>query len=209
PALDTDAGAPGADTVLLPVNTRPLGPLPERRRRRFRDYFTRSLSVAAARNAGPADETAAPGELAHPFSPVADGATHAMLGEACATCRGHCCAQGGEHAFQRPEILSAYLLRHPHLRPRDVLAAYLDHLPTTSYRGSCVFHTRNGCSLPVAMRSPSCRDYLCDALWGIVRGQRAGGPAQVFGVAVEDATPVRAGVIRRPSAAPRTGPRGG
>ncbi|NBC12496.1 MAG: hypothetical protein GVY09_03955, partial [Gammaproteobacteria bacterium] len=39
-ALDTDAGAPGADTVLLPVNTRPLGPLPERRRRRFRDYFT-------------------------------------------------------------------------------------------------------------------------------------------------------------------------
>ncbi len=184
--------------LLLPVNTKRLVPLPERRRRRFRDYFARSLSLAAARNSGLPGRTAAPEEPERHFWPVEDPVTLAMLGSACAVCRGHCCAQGGDHAFQRPEVIRAYLLRHPELRPTDVLSAYLDHLPRRCYQDSCVFHGRHGCNLPADMRSHTCHDYLCHGLQDLARTQQGDSAVLVFAAAVEDETPVRAALIRRP-----------
>jgi len=184
--------------VLLPANTKRLVPLPERRRRRFREYFTRSLSLAAARNAGLGGRTGAPEEPDRRSCSAEVPATLAMLGSACAVCRGYCCAQGGDHAFQRPEVVRAYLLQHPELRPRDVLNAYLDHLPRLSYQDSCVFHTRHGCNLPAHMRSQTCHDYLCHGLQDLARAQQGEAAVQVFAAAVEAETPVRAALIRRP-----------
>jgi hypothetical protein len=192
-------GAARIPTVLLPANTRRLAPLPERRRRAFRDYFTRSLSLAAARLVGGAARAAMPPheEPESHWPRVDDEATRRLLAQACGVCRGLCCEQGGEHAFQRPEVVRGYMLRHPGLRPRDVLAMYLDHLPTVSYAGSCVFHTRNGCNLPPDMRSRTCHEYLCEGLQRIVRGEEQGRKACVFAAAMDGETPVRADVLRR------------
>ena len=199
---DGAAGRP-APTVLLPVNTRRLVPLPERRRRRFRDYFTRSLSAAAAAHASRRGDRGEASESGiSPFPRVEDAATRTMLAQACGVCRGHCCAQGGEHAFQRPEVVRAYLSRHVGLRPRDVLAAYLEHLPRVSYEGSCVFHTRDGYNLPPDMRSRTCHEYLCQGLLEVLATQLAGTTTRLFVAAMEDETPVRAGVLRRPPDTP-------
>ncbi|MCG6942501.1 MAG: hypothetical protein LJE69_14780 [Thiohalocapsa sp.] len=194
------AAAQGAEpTALLPANTRRLVPLPARRRRRFRDYFTRSLSVALAPDAGHTGGALPGEESVGQATTPADAATVAMLGRACAVCRGHCCAQGGEHAFLRPEVVRAYLSRHPALRPREVLAAYLDRLPWVSYQDACVFHTRHGCNLPRGMRSRTCNDYRCGGLMDLARRQQADATMQVFAVAVDGETPVRAALIRRPT----------
>ena len=171
-----------APVVLLPANERPLGNLPERRRRRFRDYYMQSLSKAAARRFSRAARDAGDGyEEGDSHLLLAENPdTLALLGKACATCRGNCCEQGGEHAFQRPEVIRRYMQVHPELRPRDLLAAYLSRLPRVSYQGSCVFHCRDGCNLPRAMRSRTCNEYLCDRLSEINRIACDSGPARVF-----------------------------
>lgn len=187
-----------APVVLLPVNEKRLGNLPEKRIRRFRDYLMQSISRAAALCYGPpsdaaADAAGAPsesGELremndrdAGADVPKKDEALLRVLGQACATCRGNCCALGAEHAFLRPEELLRYMRRNPTSRPRDVLAAYLERLEPVSYVDSCVYHGPEGCRLPREMRSSTCNDYLCESLVEIQTTIEWTGSPRAFAVA--------------------------
>ena len=178
-------GAESAPVVMLPANERALGNLPEKRKRRFRDYLTRSLSEAAARRFSRAGREAANPheESENQFPVVHDPDTLRVFGNACAACRGKCCSQGEEHAFLRPEMVRRFMERNPKMRPREVLQAYLDHLPRVAYRGSCVYHTREGCNLPQPMRSRTCNEYLCDGLQEIDAVARETGAARVFAAA--------------------------
>ena len=45
---------------------------------------------------------------------------HAMLGMACATCRGYCCRDGGVHAYLDESTMRRYVMRHPHLATATV-----------------------------------------------------------------------------------------
>jgi hypothetical protein len=86
------------------------------------------------------------------------------LGNACATCRGACCPQGGEHAFLQPETILRVMGDRPEMRPREILDAYLARLGERTYIDSCVFHARTGCRLPRSMRADLCNDFLCKGL---------------------------------------------
>jgi hypothetical protein len=192
-ASQTMPPAEPAPIVLLPANPRPLVNLPEKRKRRFRDYFTRSVSTAAARRAGQLARDAASlnEEGENQFPVVTDPGTLTVLGNACGVCRGQCCEQGGEHAFQRPEVVRQFMDRYPQLRPRDVLHAYLSRLPAVSYQDACVFQGRQGCVLPQAMRSRTCNEYLCEGLREINRVAQESGEPRVFVAAVDTQMPVR------------------
>lgn len=196
-ADQTAVPAEPAPIVLLPANPRPLVNLPAKRKRRFRDYFTRSLSTAAARRAGQRARHAADPyeEGENPFPMVTDPDTLSALGHACGICRGLCCEQGGEHAFQRPEVVRQFMDRHPQSRPRDVLRAYLSRLPAVSYRDACVFQGRHGCVLPPEMRSPTCNEYLCEGLREIHRVSLQTGKSRVFVAAVAAGVPVRSALL--------------
>ncbi len=191
-----DATIPAADPapiVLLPANQRQLVNLPEKRKRLFRDYFTRCLSIAADRRASQVTRDAADAneEGENQFPVVTGPGTLTVLGNACGICRGQCCQQGGEHAFQRPEVVRQYMDGNPRLRPRDVLHAYLSRLPAVSYRDACVFQGRQGCVLSQQMRSLTCHEYLCEGLREINRIAHASGKPRVFVAAVDAQVTVR------------------
>jgi hypothetical protein len=67
------------------------------------------------------------------------------------------------------------------LRPRDVLAAYLDRLVHRTETHSCVNHGANGCSLPREMRSDTCNDFYCGTLsaW-IAKAEAEPGPERAL-----------------------------
>jgi hypothetical protein len=82
----------------------------------------------------------------------------------CAVCRGVCCTTGGNNAYIKKETILRYMRRYPDQKPKQVLAAYMDHLGKKTFIDSCVFHTETGCSLPRNLRSDTCNEFLCDSL---------------------------------------------
>jgi hypothetical protein len=140
---------------------KPIRNLPEKRRRRFRDFFTELISQAVA-NAS--SESA---DSAYRRPEAAAGPTpeeQIALGKACATCRGRCCTNGCHHAYMDVRSVRRYMSQNPGIRPRDVLEAYVDRLPNKSFQDSCVFHTAGGCALPRSMRSHLCNNTNCEGL---------------------------------------------
>ena len=149
--------------AVLPSNERRLGNLSEKRKRKFRDRLLQIIGKATALRWGDAP--------ARDRCPQGFGAASAnttvdlpILNNACATCRGDCCAQGEDHAFIQVETITEYMQKHPDQRPRDVLHAYLSRLGQKTFLASCVYHGANGCELPVEMRSHLCNDFQCKGL---------------------------------------------
>jgi len=86
----------------------------------------------------------------------------ALLGHACATCKGYCCGLGGTHGFQDYPSLEHYLSNQPADISEDELKErYRSYLPSMSYRDACVFQGNQGCTLPREMRSFTCNNYRC------------------------------------------------
>jgi hypothetical protein len=155
--------APEAFAVaLLPSNDRPIGNLPEERRRVARDHLTRLISQAAAQRSAAAGS---PGTTSGPSDASAQkrtGDEAAVARRACATCGGRCCQPGGEHGYQTADDLRRYMAAHPEERPRHLVMSYLSRLPARSYRDSCVYHAEVGCVLPREMRSATCNAFHCE-----------------------------------------------
>lgn len=191
--LLTEHGEPDVERfalALLPSNGRRISNLPERRRRRLRDHLNRLVGAAAAqaarRESAPVPARAEPEESAEEL---------AVLGAGCATCRGHCCPQGGDHAFLDVTALRRHLAEHPDARPRQVLEAYLARLPQKSYQGSCVYHTARGCALPRDMRADICNEWYCDGLHAFRAGMARTRTQRGFAVATEGGRVLRAARI--------------
>jgi hypothetical protein len=140
--------------AVVPANTRRLTALPARRRRAFRAYLRECI-----------DEAWRLGGLQRPRLPEPTGGDgQARLAAACATCRGHCCGRGGDHAFLDIDAMRGYIGRTRPRSPAAVLRAFLRHLPARSYRDSCVYHGRDGCTLSRAMRANVCNVFYCQAV---------------------------------------------
>jgi hypothetical protein len=109
-----------------------------------------------------ADPDGPTGDPPYPEASASPG--DALARAACASCRGLCCKHGEPHAFIRPATLRRYLKVHPAETPERALETYLSYIPAESTAGSCIYHGRQGCTLPRALRSDVCNRFICDDL---------------------------------------------
>jgi hypothetical protein len=84
--------------------------------------------------------------------------------DACKACRGHCCSKGGNDAYLDENAIQQAWARHPHLSKRGLMRRYLDAIPAKAFADSCIFHAKDGCSLPRSLRAPISEAYLCGPL---------------------------------------------
>jgi hypothetical protein len=159
--------AEGADLELTVFSGRgPSRPLPEHRRRAYAAHLDAVIAAAEAADPGPAEPQAGePGAV-----------TSSLPARLCGACGGGCCPKGGDRAFLKPETLRRVMAAHPGLDDAGLRALYLGHLPPRSVAGSCVNHTRGGCSLPRSLRSDTCNSWRCLPLQALER-RLEGGPA--------------------------------
>jgi len=155
------------ERVVLPSGPRHLSNLPQRRRNRYRDHLNRIIAEAVTRPLGSDAPPAAPKR------PPLQASAATLIENLCTLCGGGCCTRGGHAAYLTPETIRRVMSQHPQLRPRDVLAAYLDRVGHRTETASCVNHGANGCTLPREMRSDTCNNFYCDALstWAGAEGQ--------------------------------------
>ncbi|MFN8716930.1 MAG: hypothetical protein ACK50C_08085 [Gemmatimonadaceae bacterium] len=200
--------------IVLPANTRETTPLPDETREQFlrhlRLQITRAFAAPLRDNTAPMSEEdeamrADAGEIEGPSADSDALAVGAVLGAACATCRGECCTAGGTHAF----LKAASLVRvRANLATSDggspsadaIEAHYAAALPARHYRGSCVFHATGGCTLARGLRSNLCNRYLCGALTQLTRAMAATGEASAF-VAAADSVHLRRMALLSPEGA--------
>ena len=185
--------------VIAPANLDQCTELPARRIQDFRERMLVEIRRAVeCRVEFPASgETAnLPGE-----APASDQDTSAesrrskVLRHACALCAGHCCRRGSNHAYIKSETIQRVMRDNPGMRPGEVMDAYVSFLPSQTYENSCVYHTRDGCALPVPLRSDLCNRYFCSPLQEFRERTNDSELGQVFLAAAEDDRLVRAELI--------------
>jgi hypothetical protein len=170
--------------AVLPANLARLTPLPARRHAAFRAHLLDQIREAAQRPGRPlAPETDCTNI---PPAPIAAG---------CATCRGRCCTQGGEHAFVDFTTIRRFSARTGITAAPAIVRAYLRHLPTRSYRDSCVYHTAAGCNLPRQMRGDVCNQFYCGALLAHWQALIGPGTAKIAIAAADGSKVVRLSVV--------------
>ena len=182
------------DVCVLPANIQKLNSLPEKRIRLFRDRLIGVISGAMVAKHGKSrvSNQEAEYELGREASTTEDPA---IVGHACATCRGECCSQGGDHAFLQPEVIARYMDAFPRQRPIEILATFMSYLPRKTYQGSCVYHGATGCGLPREMRASLCNDFQCKGLKKMCAQIRFCEEPEVFAVAVNGTEIVRGAAI--------------
>jgi len=183
-----DADGDSLPLAVLPSNDRRLTRLPEKRRRAFRDYLERSIDEATAS----ASDSRSPPE---PRGETPTAAEMSVLGHGCATCRGACCEQGGDHAFLNAEQMRRRMARDPHIKPGELFDYYISMLPERTYSGSCIFHCERGCALPREMRSSLCNDFCCEGLSDLWHAMACSGSRRAFVGAVSGNRIVRSAMI--------------
>ena len=167
--------------VVIPASTARIVNLPKRRRRAFRDHVDSLVSQADGLSEAPLATEESTSPLAVLASEVG-----AILGKACACCKGFCCGGGGDDAYLNVETIRRYRAANPDQRPSEVLAAYLERVGGRTVEGSCIYHQADGCALPRAMRADICNRHFCKALLEFQRDLPAKGPIRAFFVAASD-----------------------
>jgi hypothetical protein len=180
--------------AVIPSFAAPVTNLPEHRRRALRDHVTRLISQATAGWSPPSGGEKVREATTEPAAELAPAA-QAVLGQACARCRGGCCCGGGDQAYLTVATIRRYLEAHPDQRPRDVLAAYLARVGHKTYQGSCIFHRPDGCSLPREMRSDTCNQHFCGGLKEFQRELPGTGPVRGFFASTRGGTILSAAFI--------------
>ena len=89
--------------------------------------------------------------------------------QACATCRGRCCKDGGTHAYQTIDTIRRWFALNPDSTTDDCRDAYLSLFDDYSYENNCVFQAAQGCVLPRRLRSDTCNSWLCWAFKDLYR----------------------------------------
>lgn len=148
--------------VVVPLRILKLVPLAEERRRTLAQYLTELLAAM------PAEENSGAGEC-EPVGSACGSARESevdrLLAAVCGVCQGFCCHHGGtRNAFLDAETMTTFRADHPGMPDEDVVAAYLNYLPSRVCQGSCVYHTPVGCALPRPMRASICNTYECRGL---------------------------------------------
>lgn len=178
--------------AVLPVLERGITKLPRERYEAFRRQLTESVRQATASMNTDKDGTC---KHVRPVDSAPSAVQQRVMSRGCATCRGHCCKWGGDHAFLYPAQLRKKLRANPDLSADDLLAHYLGKIPTHSVEDSCVFHTAHGCALERHDRSERCNDFFCRGMSELWHSLSCGGSLRAFVGAATDQQFVRFAVI--------------
>ncbi len=137
--------------VELPGLDRPLRPVGQKRRRIFAAFLEGLIGEVSP----PRRKTA------EKLKPIPESTAYI---DACKACRGFCCSKGGNDAYLDETAIRLAWARYPRLSGRGLMRRYLDAIPDKAFKDSCIFHAKNGCSLPSSLRAPICDLYLCGPL---------------------------------------------
>lgn len=156
--LYPDAESPVVGVV--PVNRKPLGPLPTRRREMFLSHLDSVIAESFA-------ECEHPNEACGEIASDSKAPPAALVSTACGTCQGYCCQLGQEKAFLEASSIDRYRQRHPEADASSVREAYVARLPDLSVVESCIFHGEQGCTLDREMRADLCNTFHCSGLMNL------------------------------------------
>jgi hypothetical protein len=171
--------------VTVPLLEETLEAPPRHRVRAFKAHLIQSLrALRAARR---------PGKLIQRSTPRPTGFTATVLAAGCATCRGHCCKGGGEHAYIDERTMARVRRDNPEHDASGIIRLYLDRLAPLSYRGSCLFHGPDGCTLDGPLRAELCNAFYCNGLRDFMN--RATTPDRVQIVAARNGRERRSAVL--------------
>lgn len=174
--------------VTVPLLNDTLEPPPPDRVRALKRHLVRSLrDLRVAKR---------PDRLVQAATPEPTGFTATVLAAGCATCRGHCCKGGGEHAYIDERTMARVRRDRPELDARAVIRLYLDRLAPRSFLGSCLFHGESGCTLGRGLRAELCNAYYCDGLRNFIKDAATAERVQI--VASRNEMTRRSPVLRRP-----------
>jgi hypothetical protein len=134
-----------------------------------------------------------PERLIQKATPKPTGFAATVLAAGCATCRGHCCMGGGEHAYIDERTMARVRRDNPDHDANAIIRLYLKRLAPLSYRGSCLFHGPEGCTLDRALRAELCNAYYCNGLQNFMK--TAPVPDRVQIVAARNGRERRSGVM--------------
>jgi hypothetical protein len=149
--------------VTVPLLNDTLEPPPSSRVRALKRHLVQSLREL--RNAK------RPERLVQRTTPEPADFTAAVLRAGCATCQGHCCKGGGDHAYIDERTMARVRRDNPELDARAIIGLFLARLAPVAYRGSCLFHGTDGCTLGRGLRAELCNAYYCNGLQALLQRQ--------------------------------------
>jgi hypothetical protein len=181
--------------VTVPLLDETLEAPPRHRVRALKAHLIRSLrALRAARR---------PDKLIQRPAQRPTGFTATVLAAGCATCRGHCCKGGGEHAYIDERTMARVRRDNPEHDASGIIRLYLARLAPVSYRDSCLFHGPDGCTLDGKLRAELCNAFYCNGLRDFMN--RAPTPDRVQIVAARNGRERRSAVIASNEAHRRNG----
>lgn len=162
--------------VALPTQRNPLGRVGTRRTREFRQHVETLVAQAFALN------QALPAEPARQScAPVASSPAGQLTRRACTLCKGQCCISGGHNqAWVTADTISRYRREHPGVSASEMVSAYIGAIGSRTYRHSCIYHGRHGCSLSRELRSDTCNNYYCTPVRQFHEQASGASPARAF-----------------------------
>jgi hypothetical protein len=173
--------------VTVPLLDAPLEPPSRGRVRALKKHLVQSLrDLRAARR---------PDKLIQRITPEPTGFAVAVLTAGCGLCRGKCCTGGGEHAYIDERTMARVRRDNPTLDAGAIIKSYLERVAPLSYRASCLFHGRSGCTLGRGLRAELCNAYYCNGLRDFLKHSPMPGRAQI--VAAAKGRERRSGIIAR------------
>ena len=142
--------------VMVPRNDRALMAVSLERVRRLREHLIKELQgLRMAKHSE---------RFASPVRPEPTGFAARVAHTACSLCKGWCCRNGDDDAFLDDRTLARVRLANPDMTERAILRFYLEHVPPVTYRDSCIFHGKQGCTLDRSLRADVCNTYYCGGL---------------------------------------------
>jgi hypothetical protein len=173
--------------VTVPLLSDTLEPPPPARVRAFKRHLIQALrDLRIAKR---------PDRLMQRTTPEPSGFTAAVLQAGCATCRGHCCKGGGDHAYIDARTMARVRRDNPDLDARAIIGLFLARLAPVSWRASCLFHGAEGCTLGRGLRAELCNAYYCNGLKAFLQLEEL--PERVQIVATQNGIERRSPVMSR------------
>ena len=173
--------------VTVPLLSETLEPPPPGRVRALKRHLVQSLrDLRIAKR---------PDRLIQRTVPEPVGFAAAVLRAGCATCQGHCCKGGGDHAYIDERTMARVRRDNPDLNARAIIGLFLARLAPFAYKGSCLFHGEEGCTLGRGLRAELCNAYYCNGLQDFLK--RTDVPDSIQIVAARNGIEHRSSVISR------------
>lgn len=156
--------------INIPASTHGAQPLTEDRINRYRESLQQAISEAFAdppiEDYALLDSQRKQEDVSKLLSIKPNAKALAELG--CQLCKGSCCSAGKDTGFVSLLTIQRATQYLKTESPEELLAAYLDRLPSEVIGQSCINHGVEGCVLPRDMRSDICNGYFCDSLKDVI-----------------------------------------